>query len=211
MFLLATYLSHLLLIAGYIESNPGPNQAGRPRKATSISDFPNLQPNAFQASRLPSDDRLSQILDLTIISTIEDVIAELQTANRALINTMENKFDRLISTIEPRMASFENKLSTLQADMVSLASLSTVNTAPRVAATLSTGISAQATRHPLPTAASQVLGTPSSVSDVFNELHQRDLKKSNIIITGLLIDPNKSDADCASQLFRDLGINTHLK
>ena len=121
MFLLATYLSHLLLIAGYIESNPGPNQAGRPRKATSISDFPSLQPNAFQASRLPSDDRLSQILDLTIISTIEDVIAELQTANRALINTMENKFDRLISTIEPRMASFENKLSTLQADMVSLA------------------------------------------------------------------------------------------
>ena len=32
-------------------------------------------------------------------------------------------------------------------------------------------------------------------------------------ICRLLIDPNKSDADChgASQLFRDLGINTHLK
>ena len=27
----------------------------------------------------------------------------------------------------------------------------------------------------------------------------------------MLIDPNKSDADCAFQLFRDLGINTHLK
>ena len=112
---------------------------------------------------------------------------------------MENKFDRLTSAIELCMASFENKLSTLLADMVSLAnwvytidtsySLSTENTAPYVAATLSTGTSAQATRHPLPTAASQVLSTPTSVSDVFNELHLRDLKKSNIIITGLLIDP----------------------
>ena len=119
------------------------------------------------------------------------------------------------------MASFKNKLSTLQTDMVSLAnivstietsySLSTVNTAPRVVATLSTGTSAQATRPPLPTAASQILGTPSSVSNLFNELRLRDLKKSNIIITGLLIDPNKSDANCASQLFCDLEINTHLK
>ena len=82
------------------------------------------------------------------------------------------------------MASFENMLFTLQANMVSLANrVSTIetcyslSTVPRVAATLSTGTSAQATRHPLPTAASQVLGTPSSVSDVFYKLHLRDLKK----------------------------------
>ena len=97
---------------------------------------------------------------------------------------MENKFDRLTSIVELRMTSFENKLSMLQADIVSLAnkvstietsySLSTVNTAPHVAATLLTGTYVQATRHPLPTAASQVSGTPLSVRDVFNELHLRD-------------------------------------
>ena len=95
MFLLATYLSHLLLITGDIESNPGLNQRGRPRKATPISDIPSSQPNAFQASRSPFGDRLSQTSDPTVISTIDNVIAELRTANRALINTKENKFDRL--------------------------------------------------------------------------------------------------------------------
>ena len=71
------------------------------------------------------------------------------------------------------MVSLANRVSTIE----TCYSLSTVNTVPRVAATLSTGTSAQATRHPLPTAASQVLGTPSSVSDAFYKLHLRDLKK----------------------------------
>ena len=99
---------------------------------------------------------------------------------------MEDKLDRHTSNIELRMVSFENKLSTLQTDMVSLAnkmstietsySRSIANTTPRVTATLSTRTPAQASRHPLPTAASQVSGTPSLVSDVFHELYLHERK-----------------------------------
>ena len=116
--LLVTCLSHLLLLAGDVETNLRPNQRGRPHKDLLRHDTLDMSADS------PSPVRSSQsAAHLHLIhATIENIMFELRNTNTSIIMAINTKLDNLTAAIELPLTSDNNKITVLQSDVVSLAS-----------------------------------------------------------------------------------------
>ena len=143
--------------------------------------------------------------------SLQPSIADVREEIRSYRDTLDDRFNHLTSAFEMHIFSIESSLSTAQSDMIVLADrvsiceckLFTLKGQAQVNPTLPAIFISHGSQT---TAANINISTYPSVTDIVHEVKLRDEKKTNIVISGLHVNPNKPDCDLVIDLFTDIGI-----
>ena len=199
---LVVYVSHLLILAGDVEVNPGPGP--RMRKTSPSPTGSNLAVNRAPSSLSSLPDQTSQAdHSLSNQLTNSETLLELRNIHRS-IATLDTKIDRVVETIDSRVTAVETRLTTVQSDLVALAER--IRAVESKTFTLA-GNSVSPAMATVPPTTVDVSQKPLSLSDVMAELHRRDTKKNNVIVSGLQSVSGANDLNLVSDLFSELGIH----